>query len=143
VAGSTNAGRYDYDPRHGALYMETEAGEPLTGAPVELFVSERETHRIDLDALPAGRHPITDPRSRQLLGILTKRDERTVRDIRRLPAPEPEEKWHAVDQATYDGSPLPVGSLWVIATDAPPDAIEDAVRQTMPAGTIWRNEPLT
>jgi hypothetical protein len=43
-----------------------------------------------------------------------------------------------VGQAHYDASPIPEGHKWIIDTDADPEAVRDAARRTLPAGSIWR-----
>lgn len=131
-------GRTSYAPRHGALYLEGEDGAPVRGARVEVFLGRGSVMRRDVSRLPAGRHPIAP--GEPVRGFLEIETGRALSDARRLPAPEAKDKWHALDYGQTDGSPIAPASMWVIKTDADAGDVQEAVRRTLPAGSIYRIE---
>jgi hypothetical protein len=133
VKGSDGNFLIDYDPAAGAVYAE-QNGEPVRpDAPAVVLVRQEKTLRLQLSG---ESQPILD-RSGRLLAI-AKRRAVQVSDERHLPDFDDDTKWHAVGQAHYDASPIPEGHKWIIDTDADPEAVRDAARRTLPAGSIWR-----
>jgi len=129
-------GRTSYDPRHGALYLETEDGVPIRSARVEVFLGRQSVMRRDLSSIPAGKYPIAP--NETVRGVLEVETGRHVADARRLPKPEAGERWHAIDYGQTDGSPIAPASMWVIETEAGAAEVQEAVRRTLPAGSIYR-----
>jgi len=132
---------YDYDPRHGALYIEESWGSPMpSGVNVEVFVDRQHSMRVGLETTGPGELPIAVGTPAETVAILHHHRTRKMADVRRLPGPDESKRWHAVDRAHYDGRPIPEGMMWVIQTDASDDEIEDATDRVMPAGTLYRVE---
>lgn len=133
IRGADASFLIDYDPVQGVVYAE-QGGDPVSAdAPAELLVRQERTLRLELEG---ASHPILDQSGRVM--AVAQRRPIQVTDERRLPAYGDDTKWHAVGQAHYDASPIPEGHKWIIDTDADPEDVRDAVRRTLPAGSIWR-----
>jgi hypothetical protein len=130
---------YDYDPRHGALYLEQSRGEPMPAdVNVEVFVDRSGSMRLSLRNEEPGEIPITAGQPERTVALVHSRREREMEDARRLPSPQPSDRWHAVGWAQYDGRPIPEGMMWTVETGAPPEEVEEATDLVMPAGTLYR-----
>lgn len=146
VDGAAYEGVIIYESNSGILVLE-DGGVPVHQlASVEVSLAEDITDRADLEDLPDGLHPVTREGVRaggELIGHLRKKTSISYTDVRKLPEPERGTQHHAVDHGYYDGSPISTRHLWIIRTDAPTDRVEAACRRTLPAGSMWRVEPLT
>lgn len=130
---------YDYDPRHGMIYMEESWGNPMPAdVNVEVFVDRSESMRMGLEHTDPGEIPVTVGHPKETVATLEHRRVRKMKDVRRLPSPNESDRWHAVDWAHYDGRPIPEGMMWIIHTDAPKSEVEEATDRVMPAGTLYR-----
>jgi len=138
VRGRDESLTFDYDPVTGGLLVWDEDGAPIPDtAAVTLHVREEKTHRREMSG-------IEDAVLNPLGGTVWARAERLpqrVEDVRTLPDFDPVAKWDALDQAHYDGRPIPYeGNLWKIQAgeDTDRQRVADAVRRTLPSGSIYR-----
>lgn len=130
---------FDYDPYGGVLYVESDEGKPIPSDSALTFTIRAE--QTCRRTLTGQETVVTSDRTGEVLAVMKRQPEEII-DIRRLPTFDPEKKWHAVGQAHYDAGPIPQDLYFIIRTDATDERVQQAVRRTLPAGAIYRIEPL-
>lgn len=145
VAGGDFTGHVDYDPYHGVVYLESDSGAfPPSNSDVVVGLIRDVTWRIEVKGTEPGRYTVRQggihSEAGAVLGMLDITRKTTWSDARRLPVADSDVAAHTVDSAHYDGGPIATGAMWVITTDADPERVEEAVRNTMPLGTLYRIE---
>lgn len=137
---------FDYDPYGGMLYVESqdEPGSPAEGTPLPADSALEFTIRVEQTcrrSLTGQETTITSDRTGEILAVAKRQPEELI-DIRRLPEFDPATKWHAVGQAHYDAGPVPGDMYFIIRTDASDERVQRAVDRSLPAGAVYRIEPL-
>ena len=157
LGGGREAPSYQYDPYHVKLLIFYEMGATIPGAFVtaELQTEERIYRR--LSSLNRGVHALVnagggrlrlqeierDPHQAIVYGFVLIGEDPSFEDTRRRAAPLLDsDAAHRIGTGHLDAGPISHGHLYVVASDAPPERIARAVRETLPAGSMVRVIPL-
>ena len=80
----------------------------------------------------------------RIIGYLIREfSDSTWDDARQLPDVRDGLQYHRVGTGYLDGAPIATGALWIVETNADDAILLNAIRKTMPGGTLFRKVPLT
>lgn len=137
-------GRVDYDPYHGALYLENLDGSPVDNQKVIVRYNTRTTNVIKTEQLEEGLYSVglwgidTEPQT----GVFHIEDRFEYTDARRLVKPEEGFEAASADYGNFDADSIATSHLWIVKTNADPDRIQESLRRVLPAGVLYRIESL-